>query len=75
MKKAILHLETLSCPSCLQKIESAVKKIDGVEQESVEVLFNSSRVRLDFDDGVVAIDQIEKAIEDLGYPVLRARVR
>jgi len=75
MKKATINLETLSCPSCLQKIENAVKGLDGIEKDSVQVLFNSSRVRTNFDPDAVAIEDIEKAIEDLGYPVIRSRVK
>jgi len=75
MKKAVINLETLSCPSCLQKIENALKGLNGVERGSVEVLFNSSRVRTNFDSETVSIEQIEKAIEDLGYPVIRSRVK
>ena len=75
MQKATINLETLSCPSCLQKIENALKGLDGVEKDSVEVLFNSSRVKTDFDSNTVTIERIEKAIEDLGYPVIRSRVK
>lgn len=75
MQKAVIHLETLSCPSCLQKIEKAVKGVDGVEKDSVEVLFNSSRVRTNFDAEAVSIEEIEKAIETMGYPVIRSRVK
>jgi len=75
MKKAVISLESLSCPSCLQKIESAVKRLNGVEQDSVEVLFNSSRVRTNFDSEAISIESIEKAIEDLGYPVIHSRVK
>ncbi|HLQ96597.1 MAG TPA: heavy-metal-associated domain-containing protein [Pseudogracilibacillus sp.] len=74
MQKAVIHLETLSCPSCLQKIEKAVKGVAGVEKDSVEVLFNSSRVRTNFDAEAVSIEEIEKAIETMGYPVIRSRV-
>lgn len=41
MKKATIQLETLTCPSCVQKIEQATKSQVGVEKESVKVLFNS----------------------------------
>ncbi|ELB74766.1 hypothetical protein OM9_02586 [Enterococcus faecium EnGen0057] len=34
MEKAILQLETLSCPSCMQKIEGAVKSVNGVLLQS-----------------------------------------
>lgn len=75
MKKATINLESLSCPSCLQKIENAVKGLNGVEKDSVKVMFNSSRVRTDFDPETVTIENIEKAIEDLGYPVIKSRVK
>ena len=42
MQKATIQLETLTCPSCVQKIDSAVKSLKGVEKESVKVSFNSS---------------------------------
>lgn len=75
MQKATIHLESLSCPSCLQKIENALKGLDGIEKDSVEVLFNSSRVKTNFDSTSVTIEEIEKAIEDLGYPVIKSRVK
>ena len=49
MKKATIQLETLTCPSCLQKIENATKSLKGVQRESVKVLFNASKVKLEFD--------------------------
>lgn len=75
MKKATLQLETLACPSCMQKIDNAVKALDGVEKESVNVMFNASKVKLNFDDGKISIDQIEKAITALGYEVKKAQVK
>ena len=48
MSKSILQLETLSCPSCVAKIEAALNRIDGVEQ--VKVGFNSSKVTVSYDD-------------------------
>ncbi|WP_164669982.1 heavy-metal-associated domain-containing protein [Virgibacillus doumboii] len=75
MQKATIHLETLSCPSCMQKIENAVKGLNGIEKDSVKVLFNSSKVKANFDSEAVAIETIEKAIEDLGYPVIKSKVK
>lgn len=75
MQKATIQLETLSCPSCMQKIENAVKGLNGVEKDSVKVMFNSSKVKTDFDSETLAIGDIEKAIEDLGYPVIKSKVK
>lgn len=75
MKKLTIQLETLTCPSCLQKINAAVKKVDGVNSKSVEVLFNTSRVRLDYDKESVNIKDVTEAIEKVGYKVLRTSIK
>lgn len=75
MTKAVIQLETLACPSCLQKIENAVKRLDGIQPDSVKVMFNASKVKTDFDSGAITIGEIEKAIEDMGYPVIKSKVR
>lgn len=75
MQKATIQLETLSCPSCLMKIESAVKGLDGVEEDSVKVMFNSSKVKTNFNSDTLSIETIEKAIEELGYPVIKSKVK
>ncbi|NLY73863.1 MAG: metal-binding protein [Firmicutes bacterium] len=74
MKKATIQLETLTCPSCMQKIDKAVKSLEGVDQESVNVLFNSSKVKLNFDEEKISIAQIENAIAALGYEVKKSQV-
>lgn len=75
MKKATIQLETLTCPSCLQKIENGVKALDGIDKESLNVLFNSSKVKVDFDDEKVSISDIENAISKLGYEVKKSQVK
>jgi len=75
MKKVTIELETLSCPSCLQKIDNAVKGLEGVTKDSVKVMFNASKVKANFDSEIISIENIEKAIEDLGYPVIKSKVR
>lgn len=62
------QLETLVCPSCTAKIEGALKKTNGVQKS--EVLFNSSRARVTFDESVVESEAIKKAIEAVGFEVL-----
>ena len=75
MQKATIQLETLSCPSCLQKIENAMKGLNGIDKDSVKVLFNSSKVKVDFDSASLSIETIEKAIQDLGYPVNKSKLK
>ena len=75
MPKATIQLETLICPSCVQKIENATKSMDGVEKDSVKVLFNSSKVKFDFDKEKVSVADVEKAITALGYVVIKSQVK
>ena len=75
MKTATIQLEALTCPSCVQKIENATKSVNGVERESVKVLFNSSKVKFDFDVEKLSVDDVEKAITALGYEVKKSQVK
>ncbi len=68
MKTERFQLETLTCPSCVARIEGVLNKEPGVEQ--AKVLFNSSRVKVDYDSDKVTSDQLKKVIEKIGYPVL-----
>ena len=71
MTKSQFQLETLSCPSCLQKIENAVTSLDGVD--SVRVMFNASRVRVEHDEEKTTKEKIKQSIEKLGYKVEKYR--
>lgn len=75
MKTATIQLEALVCPSCVQKIENAVKSLNGVEKESVKVLFNSSKAKFNFDDEKLSIQDVEMAITALGYEVKKSQVK
>lgn len=72
MSKAVYQLEPLTCPSCIKKIETTLSKTAGVE--SAKVMFNSSKVRTEFDENEIKADKIEKTITKLGYPVLSVKV-
>ncbi len=75
MKSATLQLETLTCPSCMQKIEGALKKIDGVDHGSINVSFNTSRAKFDFDEDKASIEKIEEAIDRVGFEVLKRKIK
>ncbi|AEH52276.1 heavy metal-associated domain-containing protein [Heyndrickxia coagulans] len=67
MKKAVMQLETLTCPSCMKKIEGALDKVEGVE--NVKVLFNASKAKVDFDEAKVSTDELKEIVEKTGYQV------
>jgi copper chaperone CopZ len=74
-KKATLQLETLACPTCVQKIEGAIKGVPGVVGESVKVLFNASKAKAEFDPTQTSAQQIADAVQDIGYDVLKVSER
>lgn len=71
MTKKTYQLETLACPTCVTKIETVLKKTAGIDQS--EVLFNSSRVKVNFDETAIDSDAIKNKIEGLGYKVLSVK--
>lgn len=68
MAKKTYQLETVSCPSCIAKIEGMLKKTEGIS--NYEVLFNSSRVKVSFDEKDITSEKIKEKIGKLGYAVL-----
>lgn len=71
MAKAVFQLEPLTCPSCIKKIETTLSKSDGVT--SAKVLFNSSKVKAEFDENQTGADQLKEKITKLGYQVLSSK--
>ena len=72
MHKAVLQLETLACPTCMQKIEGAIKGVAGVDRDSVKVLFNASKAKANFDSEQTSLSDISNAVQAIGYEVLKA---
>ncbi len=72
MRTAKFQLETLTCPSCIKKIETTLGKVKGVEE--VNVLFNSSKIKTTFDESRVEADELKEKITKLGYPVISSKV-
>lgn len=72
MKNIELLLEPLSCPSCIKRIEKAMKKEKGVEE--AKVLFNSSKIKATFNEDIITSERLTHIIEKLGYPVKKTKV-
>lgn len=62
------QLNTLTCPTCIQKIEKSLSKMNGVND--VKVLFNSSKVKITYQAEQVSETELKAVIEKLGYPVI-----
>ena len=68
MKKTVFQLETLTCPSCVRRIEGTVGKLTGVEK--AEVKFNASKAVVEYDESKITADKLHETITKLGYKVL-----
>ncbi len=63
--KTVLRSQELTCPSCVAKIEKALKALDGVTE--ARVFFNTGRIEVDHDSNLVRADDLVKAIRAAGY--------
>lgn len=59
-----LHIEGMSCGHCLNAVNKALASLPGLTVRQVAI----GRAELDFDSGVVSVDQIVAAVCDAGYP-------
>ncbi|MBD1223626.1 copper ion binding protein [Virgibacillus halodenitrificans] len=67
MKQVTLHVQGMSCGSCVNKIEGNVGKLNGVE--SVKVQLSEGKVDVAFNESTVAVGEIKGVIKDSGYEV------
>lgn len=72
MRTAKLSTEPFTCPSCIAKIENTLAREQGVE--TVQVMFNSSKVKVTFDETLTSADSLAETVTKLGYPVLKTAV-
>lgn len=75
MKEVILNLETLTCPSCVVKLERAFVKQKGVEHDTIHVGFNSSTLRFKFDPEMLSLAEIKQRVEAVGFVIKKTTIR
>jgi copper chaperone CopZ len=63
--KTTLRSKELSCPSCVAKIEKALKAVEGVEQAKVH--FNTGRIEVEHDPQKANGDRLVQAVRSVGY--------
>jgi copper chaperone CopZ len=67
MKKVMMKLDGLTCPSCLTKIQKSVESVDGTTD--VKVFFNAGKVKFTLDPALASNDTVQENIEKMGYVV------
>jgi len=63
--KTVLRSDELSCPSCVPKIEKALRRLPGVT--SAQVRFNTGRIEIEHDAAQTSVDDLVGAVRSTGY--------
>lgn len=63
--KTILRSDELSCPSCVNNIESNLNRKDGVEKATVH--FSTGRIEVKHQPDVISEDELVEAVRQSGY--------
>ena len=67
--KETYKVEGMTCASCANAAERAVRKLDGVVSQNVNLA--TEKLTVEFEDDKVDYDQLEKAISKAGYKLIK----
>jgi Cu+-exporting ATPase len=62
---AVLDIGGMTCAACVNRVEKALKKVDGVSEAAVNLAAETATV--DFDAGRVEVPQLVDAVSRVGY--------
>jgi copper chaperone len=65
MQTEILNLTGMVCGGCVEIVTRALVAVDGVH--NVNVSLANSEAKVDFDENMTSIDQLNFAVEEAGY--------
>ena len=68
VKRQMMMLGNLSCPSCAAKLEKAVQKLSGVK--SAKVSFGAGTLTVEYDEALLKDEEIKDKVEQFGVGVL-----
>lgn len=64
--QAVFNVEGMTCNSCVRHVDSALRKLEGVQD--VRVSLEEKKVTVKHDSTKIPADVIGKAIAEEGYP-------
>jgi copper chaperone CopZ len=67
MTAVMIFVPEISCDTCKNAIEGALRPLTGVREAFVDV--GTRQVRVDFDESAITRDALTAAIEEQGYQV------
>jgi len=65
MEKVTLKVTGMSCGHCVNKIETALKELAGVEKANVNLKKGMAKVK--YDDSFQTLDKLTDTVRDVGY--------
>jgi P-type Cu+ transporter len=68
VSEKVLKIEGMTCAACAKAVERASKKLEGVEEASVN--YATEKLSVIFDDSKVSLTDIQLAVEKAGYKAL-----
>ncbi len=69
MTKLILKVKGMHCSSCSILIDKVLQKQAGIVSSATN--FGSEKTAIEFDESKITLEKIDKAINDLGYDIIR----
>ena len=67
MAITILNVPDISCEHCERAITNALTPVAGIRDVSVDI--PAKRVRVNYDEGVVDVEQMKDILQEEDYPV------
>ncbi len=67
MKKTTLKITGMSCAHCVNKIETALQSLQGVENAKVNL--KKGTVKVKFDETIQTLGTLAVAVQEVGYGV------
>ncbi|MDF2036429.1 heavy metal translocating P-type ATPase [Cytobacillus oceanisediminis] len=67
-RETTLQIAGMTCAACAVRIEKGLKKVDGVEDASVNFALEKSKVT--FDPSKANVNQLKEKVQSLGYKVM-----
>ena len=64
-KQVTLKVDGMTCASCPATVKAALKRLHGVV--NADVSFREAKATVSYYEGKVTVEQMIKAIEDVGY--------
>ncbi|UCF12993.1 MAG: heavy metal translocating P-type ATPase [Thermoplasmatales archaeon] len=71
VKEVKLHVKGMTCTSCVQSIESALKKMEGVDFAGVNIADKTALVK--YDSKLLNVEKIKEVIRKTGYEAFESK--